>query len=51
MLQEILPKRNKAKEHSYNESIDIQFAIKNHVTYLLIVDDGNVKKSDKCYIT
>ena len=28
MLQEILPKRNKAKEHSYNESINIQFAIK-----------------------
>ena len=51
MLQEILPKRSKAKEHSYNESIDIKFAIKNHVTYLLIVDDGNVKKSDKCYIT
>ena len=43
MLQEILPKRSKAKEHPYNESIDIQFAIKSHVTYLLIVDDDNVK--------
>ena len=28
MLQEILPKRNKAREHSYNESINIQFAKK-----------------------